>query len=329
MTTQHSKMEDDGQHSTLGNLDKLVDEFDLVLRQHGILITPGSELEAACLSITDLSASHRNPLLRNPCRDTRQLYINAFGIWIFLEKIVRLHNKPGFVQFLPHLHLLNKGTVVQNKPLQACEDATNKIFELLFALVLLDIGDDVVLAHPSKGDNPDILATLMGRRWGFECKTVYGKSGKAFFDNLKKGVGQIENSKNAEVGCVVINFRNLIQHEEIWPVKQCPDGILQFGSIKKEGRDLIGLDLNKQVTAKKDSLAKEIGVQEVLAIFSKGKAIPGFLAYCQSAAGLTNSAGIVIPSSILMLILAPFRDLQRYEPVFSEMNEALHERRKS
>ncbi len=330
MTTQHSKTEGDGQRNTLGNLDKLVDEFDLVLRQHGILITPGSELEAACLSITDLSASHQNPLLRDRCRDTRQLYINALGIWTFLAKIVRLHNKPGFAQFLPHLHLLNKGIVVQNKPLQACEDATNKIFELLFALVLLDIGNDVVLDHPfkSKGDNPDILVTLKGRRWGFACKTVYGKSGKTFFDNLKRGVEQIDNSKSAEVGCVVINFRNLIQHEQIWPVEYRPYGTLQF---KKPDRDRIGigLDLNKQVTSKQDSLADEIGVQEVLAIFSKGKAIPGFLAYCQSAAGLTNSAGIVIPSSILMLILAEFRDSQRYKPVFSEMNEALHERRKS
>jgi lipopolysaccharide biosynthesis regulator YciM len=55
MSTQKSKAEDNGQHSTLGNLDKLVDEFDRALRLHDISITPGSELEAACLSITDLS----------------------------------------------------------------------------------------------------------------------------------------------------------------------------------------------------------------------------------------------------------------------------------
>jgi hypothetical protein len=320
----------DGQHSTLDNLDKLVDEFELALQQHGLRIESGSDLETACISITDLAARHRNSQLWNPCQDTRQLYIYTLGIWTFLAKIVRLHNKFGFTQFLPHLNLLNQGTVVQNKPLQACEEETNKMFELLFALVLSDIGNDVVLEHPykSKGDNPDILVTLKGQRWGFACKTIYGTSGKTFFDNLKKGVEQINNSK-AEVGCVVISFRNLIEHDRIWPIKPCPDGTLQFGSVKKDDHDLIPLYLNDLVTSKQDSLAKEIGVQEVLTIFSGGKAIPGFLAYCQSAAGLANSAGIVIPSSILKLILAPFRDLQRYEPIFSEMNEALHERRKS
>ena len=55
---------------------------------------------------------------------------------LILAKIVRLHNKPGFTQFLPHLHLLNQGTVGQNKTLQNCEEESNKIFELLVALVL-------------------------------------------------------------------------------------------------------------------------------------------------------------------------------------------------
>jgi hypothetical protein len=317
-----------GQHSTLGNLEKLVDEFELALRKYQIEIEPNSKLEAVCLCITELGDSNRNPQLRNPSRDTRQLYIDTFGIWTFLTKIVRLHNKPDFTQFLPHLHLLNQGTVGQNKTLQNCEEESNKIFELLVALVLLDIGSDVVLDHPhkSKGDNPDILVSLKDQRWGFACKTVYGTSAQTFFDNIKKGVDQIENSKAAEIGCVIINFRNFIDHNLIWPVKQCLDGTLRFGSVENENRDQIPLYLNGLVISKSESLAKEIGVQEVWNYFLGKKAVPGFLAYCQSAAGIENTSGVVIPSSILKLNLSPFRDLQKYEPIFSEMNNALHEK---
>jgi hypothetical protein len=82
-------------------------------------------------------------------------------------------------------------------------------------------------------------------------------------------------------------------------------------------------------TAKQDDLGKEIGVPEVMAIFARTKCIAGFLAYCQTGAGLANSAGVVIPSSILVLILAEFGNLQKHNAVFSKMNEALHERRKS
>jgi hypothetical protein len=319
-----------GQRSTLGNLKKLVDEFESALRKHKIEIERNSNLEAACLCVTELLDSHLNPQLRNPRQDTRQLYIETFGLWTFMAKIVRLHNKSGFAQFIPHLELLNEGTIGQNKSLQNCEEESNKIFELLIALVLLDIGNDIALDHPqkSRGDNPDVLVTLNGKRWGFACKTVYGTSGKTFFDNIKSGTEQIENSE-AEIGCVVINFRNLIDHNSIWPIKHRPDDTLQFGSLKNEDRDNIPLYLNILVSSKSEDVAKEIGVQEVWNFFSGKKTVPGFLAFCQSAAGIQNKSGVVIPSSILKLTLSPFRDLSAHEAIFSQMNNALHERIKS
>lgn len=316
-----------GQRSTLGNLKKLVDEFESALRKHKIEIKRNSNLESACLCITELLDSHLDSQLRNPRRDTRQLYIETFGIWTFITKIVRLHNKSGFAQFIPHLELLNEGTVGQNKTLQNCETESNKIFELLIALVLLDIGSEIALDHPhkSKGNNPDILANINGKRWGFACKTIYGTSGKTFFDNIKSGAEQIENSE-AETGCVVINFRNLIDHNSVWPIKHCSDGTMQFGSVKNEDRDKIPLYLNILVTSKSEDVAKEIGIHEVRSFFSGKKTVPGFLAFCQSAAGIQNKSGVVIPSSILKLTLSPFQDLLVHEAIFSQMNNALHER---
>jgi hypothetical protein len=85
----------EGQSNTLSGLANLVDEFEITLRKLGIAIKVGSQLEAACLAVAALSDSHKNPSVRDPSRDTRQYYIDAFGIWTFMAKIIRLHSKPG------------------------------------------------------------------------------------------------------------------------------------------------------------------------------------------------------------------------------------------
>ena len=208
-----------GQVSSYEQLDKLVDDFERVLKNHGVVIRRDSELEKACLAVTEVLGKHKNPKLREPMTDIRPLLTKVLGFWLFLTKIVRLENHTNFKQFEPHLEYLNKGTVVQNTQIGTSEEATNKIFELLFALCMLDVGTEVVLDPPegAKGDNPDIMVTLEGKRWGFACKTIYGKSGKAIFDNLKKGVDQIERSP-VDVGCVLLNFRNFLDPQVYWPL---------------------------------------------------------------------------------------------------------------
>ena len=100
-------------------------------------------------------------------------------------------------------------------------------------------------------------------------------------------------------------------------------------AAKAEHQDRVPLVLRNLVTSKQDDIARDIGVAEVRNIFLKRKAISGFLAYCQTAVGLSNSTGTVVPTSILLLILAEFTELHEYKAAFSEINEALHERRKS
>jgi len=245
-----------------------------------------------------------------------------------LTKAVRLQNHPAFVQFRPHLELLNHGTVAQHKRLRACEEATNKIFELLFALVLLDIGRDLVLDPPdlAKGDNPDILVTLGKQRWGFACKTVYGQSGKTFFDNLKKGVEQVEVSE-AQVGCAMVNFRNQLDHEPFWPLLNKDDyqagAEPVFGAFPEPA--LLGMELCRQVTLKRDQVVTEIGLNNVINFFNGKKAVPGFLAFCQTITAKATSRG-PIPSLVSALVLGNFGRCDPHLPVFRQINEALHER---
>jgi len=317
-----------GQVASFQDLEKLVYEFEAALSRHGIQIRSGSELEGACCSILEVLTKHQDRTIRNPQEDIRQVFTEVLGIWTFLQKVVRLQNHPSFPSFAPHLNLLNEGTVVQNKRLRASQDAANKIFELLFALVLLDLSPDVALADPDLEDitNPDILAAIDGQRWGFACKVVYGDSGKALFDNLKKAVDQIEVSA-ATVGCVVVNFRNHIKHEIFWPLLNEAEhraGAEPVFGTSIDTRDA-GPALCDRVTLKRNQVAQEIELQHVLNMYAGKKALPGFLAFCQTCAGQLSALG-PIPSSVSALVLGNFAPCDTYMPIFERMNEGLHER---
>jgi len=171
------KLKKTGQATSFEDLQGLDFDFEKVLKDRGALIKPGSDLEAACLSVISILGKQRREIARDPREDIRHEMTRVLGIWIFLQKIVRLKDSPDFAQLVPHLHLLNEGTVGQNTPILVCEDATNKIFELLFALCMLDIGTNVVLDPPdrSKGDNHAAKPTAP-RRYADAVPSTRGQS---------------------------------------------------------------------------------------------------------------------------------------------------------
>jgi len=318
-----------GQVASFEELEALMFNFENVLKGLGLAIKSGSDLEGACCSILEVLGKNRDKSIRKSGEDIRQVFTEALGLWIFIQKIVRHQKHPSLKTFVPHLELLNRGTVGQNKRLRACEDAANKIFELLFALVLLDLSTDVRLAHPDIEDtsNPDILATLDGNLWGFACKTIYGPSAKTFFASLKKAVDQIQVS-GATVGCVMMNLRNAFDYNTFWPILNEEEyrkgGEPVFASYT-EPEKVVGPKIWQAVTKKRDDVVNEIEYQNLLNVFSGKKAIPGFLAFCQTVTGKTTQVGPA-PTSIITLSLANFGDLKPYVPLFEKMNLALHER---
>ena len=177
MTTNpntHRNFSQTGQAATYLELERLIYAFEEVLKRLGIPIQAGSELEKACCSVLEMLGKSQDVHICDPQEDIRHKFREVLGIGYSFGKIVRLKDHACFPKFAPHLALLNKGTVGQNTRASLCQEATNKIFELLFALALLDISNDVILDHPSsaKGDNPDVLATIDGQCWGFACKTI-------------------------------------------------------------------------------------------------------------------------------------------------------------
>lgn len=271
----------------------------------------------------------QNPQDLDPQEDIRHVFTEVLGLWSFLRKIVRLESHARFSQFVPHLALLNKGTVAQNKVAPVCQEATNKIFELLFALVLLDVSNEVILDHPdlAKGDNPDVLATIDGQCWGFACKTIYGTSGKTFFDNLEKGVEQIEAAPKAQVGIVVVNFRNIISHEKCWPIQNeaaYRNGADPIFTAYEQPEKFVALQMNETVRHKCDQVVAEIGSPSINNLFAGKKALPAFLAFCQTRTGKVSAVG-PIPMSFNMLCVGVFGDVQAHNGVFGKINFVLHE----
>lgn len=150
----------------------------------------------------------------DPMTDLRPILGRAAG-WIdFVKLLICAHREGRLAPFLAHLHLLNTAQgVAQSVRIPMSDEASNKLFELFIALACLPLSSDVILDNPhnAQGDNPDVLAVVDGRRWGFACKVLNGTSPLTMFERLEEGINQIEVSP-ADTGFVFFNFKNLIDH---------------------------------------------------------------------------------------------------------------------
>jgi hypothetical protein len=184
------------------------------------------------------------------------------------------------------------------------------MFELLIALASMAIGVKVRLDDPdaSKGDNPDVIATIDGVRWGFACK-VLNTGGperkpnpKTLFDNVEKGVRQIEAAPDAEVGLVLIGLKNVIQHDKVWPILNPVDAANGaepiFGAVVFQEQVIDYL--RGLATTLVDDMEKSIGRDELLAIFKCRKARPGVAFYIQTVGSILRE-GVPFPTHLLFL----------------------------
>ena len=192
-------------------------ELDAVLRSRGITIAPGSPLEAHLLEAIRLADWIEDPTVE-PEGDIRAMYRSAMGVHELATAVLAALCSEESDSLVPHLRLLGEGSALQNQPSGIRDQATNKLFELLVATWGLRCGTDLALDDPrsSDGTNPDVLITIDGVRWGIACKVPHSQAPKTLYDNLEKGVQQIEASE-AEVGIVILNLKNVFPHDLIWP----------------------------------------------------------------------------------------------------------------
>ena len=315
--------------TSFAQIQKEVEEFSIILRERGIDITPGSPLDEMCLTLLGLEEKRKNTALIDAKEDIRVTLRSALGLHDIIRRIVRLHARPEFAVLEGHLRLLNLSSVAQNIAAPGDKVAA-KLFELLIGLVCLEAGRNLQVEEPhqSYGDNPDILVDLDGRRWGFACKVLYGRSPITLFERLQKGVDQIEASP-AEIGCTIVNLKNQIDHEETWVLAN-PDAHAHgtetptFGAWRDiaHPRDI----LSGLAQRRHEELVAVNGEDAIQPLFEGKKSIRGALLFLQTATALASPHGPVnttvgIFSLMILGDIAPaaLKTLDR-------LNHAMHHR---
>ncbi len=301
------------------------EEFERILRRFGITILPGSPLERMCMSLLELEECRQSG--GDTMEDLRIAYRPAFGLNDIVRRVVRLHNHQDFPVLIDHLHLLNTGTVAQNISAVTDQEAA-KIFELLIGLICLEVGTNTNLDSPvrSYGDNPDILTDLDGRRWGFACKVPSGTSPKTLFQRLKEGIAQIEKSPAAEIGCVIFNLKNYIDHDKTWPLNN-PDEYLarKENPIYRCWASILSpLNILRSHAWKcQQQLVTSNGRGNVRALFGGKKSIPGALFLLQTTTQLQYVEGPV--NTVLGLFHLMDEGVSSADAaVLNKLNDAMH-----
>lgn len=259
--------------------EKLVSDFEQVLNLYGIDIVNKSELERLCLNITNILEIHLKPHLRDPAIDIRIPLRDFAGLLELMIKIVKAKNHPYFHQIIPHLKKLNISNPLQNTYTKSLNQENNKIFELYIATLCLGLNTDKIYVDDpdvSKGDNPDVLALINNKMWGFGCKSLHSSHPQTIFDNLVKAVDQIEKSP-AKIGIPVFNIKNIIDHDEYWPIVNDDDEI-EYGAF---------IDINIPISMMysfvdelQERIINHIGNDNLKEIFKNKKSQPGCLVYC-------------------------------------------------
>jgi hypothetical protein len=317
---------------SFGAAEDLVQAFRRFLSDHDIPVPDDSELGIACASMTNILLRHWDAALRDPNADIRKEFRDALALHAFLDNILDARNHAGFPQFLEHLKNLTKGGVRQNQWTSILDRLAPKLFELLIGLAAMHIGSGITLDHPTKssgGTNPDVIVTIEGARWAFACKMLntydegYPAKTKAYFDNIKDGVRQINNA-DVDHGLVIVSMKNAIDHNKAWPLLN-PDAF-KNGASPEYGSHHTAAEITDYFAsaARKfhHDMLDEQGMDNVHALFAGSKARPVAVQYLHTVAAVTCCDTTM--ATPLQFLFAKTDDLGR--AVADKLNRALQHR---
>jgi len=254
----------------------LVLRFERLLKKNGITIELGGDLKNKYRSVFEVLFRFEQHKKRGDSEDYQSLFRDFSALYDLALKVISVKKHDDFRRLLPHLRKLNKCNSAQNWPSPITDQDANKIIELYLAALCMRIGTSVYLDDPynSKGNNPDVIASLNGRRWGFACKTIHTNNSQTMFENIEKAINQIEKS-DAEIGVPVINTKNMLPHDHIWPLEK-------FFLSETEPLSILKAAV-KQI---QDRFEHDIGLEHILARFRGKKALPGVIYIAQSVSSV-------------------------------------------
>lgn len=204
------------------NAKEITDRFLELLADRGITPPSRSGVEHEMLALVDLLDMWRNPERMRGIANEAEAVRCAAGIHDLAAKVLAAEALPDFASFDDHLKMVTSAreftSIAQNTDADARDQISNKMAELYVGALAIHCGTGLDLDDPdhSKGDNPDVIVDYQGKKWTLAVKTLASKrNGQTIFDNIRRAAEQIDASR-AEVGMVVINAKNVIEHERFW-----------------------------------------------------------------------------------------------------------------
>lgn len=266
--------------------------LEQLLRRYDIDILPESLFKKHILEVLRLVGYRQSGTGELLEADSRAVFRTLIGVHELATLVLASESSPSFCALIPHLRLLNEGSALQNLPSGGRDQATNKLFELFVATLAIHCGTDVELDDPaaSAGNNPDVLVTIGGRRWGLACKVLHGLHPEGIIQNLEKGIDQIERSP-AEIGAVVFNLKNVLPHEQIWPLADIETSRPASGAPNQgpgswdDPRTPYDLLMN-WLAGTRETLLSHLPADYLGTIFERKKSFPGFLLWAHSVSGV-------------------------------------------
>lgn len=275
---------------------KLVLKFEELLNNNNINIGLGSDLETKFISVFDILFKFEKYHKLAPNEDHRILFRDFSALYDLALKITSVSGHKEFHQLVPHLNKLNECNVAQNAASRITDQEANKIIELYLAAICMRFCDRIELDHPNnaKGNNPDVIAKIQGNYWGFGCKTLHSTNTQTIYENIVKAVDQIEKSKST-TGIPVLNLKNVIRHEDIWPSQQ------SFGDVAQPLSTLMSTAQKIQC-----SLLNDLGIDALKEIFVDKKSLPGILFVAQSCTSVQPNP-LVSPMATRLNVMQLFK----------------------
>lgn len=307
---------------TFRNAELTLYEFEIFLNEIGIQIQTGSDLEKIAILILMANAIHKNEMEVNNSMDIREMFSDIMGLNLFMINILKNKNHKDFNQIIPHLHLLNNSeTSVQTTKSKVTDSGNNKLFEIYIALLCMKFGKDIRLDNPyhSEGDNPDVMFSINDKRWAFACKALHSSNPKTIYNNLEKGISQI-NRSNADYGFVIINTKNIINTENHWSRPKSSttneDEALLKSYYLQQNLETFGINILT-------NLKESVGEMCLINLGISGKCPPGFLMFVPVVTYMPIGKHNVPMISNQLISIQSLKYNRNFRKVIDQLNGAL------